>query len=99
MPQLLFGIVGAAIILTLAALLIGLAFQTRDPANRAVIAVSLAWVACSIVAASVIAIRGGPIRLETGAWFFPGAIMAFYFLEHRYRKGRRSHEPSERESR
>jgi hypothetical protein len=90
----LYALFGGVIAVTLVGLLVGRALRSQDPVNRALWAAAAAWAICSVAAGFAIA-GGGPFRLDAGLYLFPGAIMAFYFLEARYRKAQSGGAPAE----
>lgn len=85
MAALLGMIVGGFFITTLLGLLVGLAFKSQEPDQRALRAAILGWLGTSVTAGFGMA-DGGPFRFDAGFYYLPGAIAAFFYLQWHYRK-------------
>jgi Ca2+/Na+ antiporter len=85
MAALLGMFVGGLLFTALLGLLVGLAFKSKKPTERALVATLLAWLTASVVAGFGMA-DGGPYRFDAGFYYLPGAIVAFFYLQWHYRK-------------
>jgi hypothetical protein len=77
MSFLLGSLVGGFLVTTLMGLLIGLAFKTKEPGERALVAAMTGFVICFVLAGVGMA-DGGSFRFDAGLYYVPGAIAAFF---------------------
>jgi Ca2+/Na+ antiporter len=85
MAYLLGALIGGFFITTLVGLLVGLAFKSKQPAERAIRASILGWIFCGILAGFGMA-DGGPFRFDAIIYYLPGSILAFFYLRSHYGK-------------
>jgi len=85
MAYLLGAFFGGLIITSLVGLLIGLAFKSKEPDERAIYAATFGWLTCSVLAGFGMA-DGGPFRFDASLYYLPGAIFAFFYLRRHYHK-------------
>lgn len=85
MAYLLGTLVGGFLLTTLIGLLVGLAFKSREPVDRAARAAFLGWIFCVVLAGFGMA-DGGSFRFDAIVYYTPGAILAFFYLRWHYQK-------------
>lgn len=77
--------VGGAVAVTLLGLLIGLAFKSKPPSERAMLAAFMGCLVAGLVAGFGMA-DGGSYRFDAIFLYIPGAIVAFFYLRWHYGK-------------
>lgn len=85
MAALLGMFVGSFIGTTLLGLLVGQAFKSKKPTERAAIAAVIGWLIASVVAGLGMA-NGGSYRFDASLYYMPGAVAAFLYLQWHYGK-------------
>lgn len=77
--------VGGVLAVTILGLLVGLAFKSKEPDERAMYTGG-AWVLAGVFAGFGMA-DGGPYRWDAILLYVPGLIVAYLYLRWYYRKG------------
>lgn len=77
--------VGGALAVILLGLLVGLAFKTKPPVERAMIASFAAFLIAGAIAGFGMA-NGGDYRFDAILNYIPGAIIGFFYLRWHYGK-------------
>lgn len=85
MAYLLGTFIGGFLLTTLFGLLIGLAFKSKEPAERAVPAAIGGWIACGVLVGFGMA-DGGSFRFDAALYYLSGAVAAFFYLRWHYGK-------------
>ena len=85
-------LIGGFLAVTVLGLLFGLAFKSKEPDPRALLAAFCAWAGASILAGFGMA-NGGPFRPDVSLIYLPGAVGAFFFLRWHYGKMWNADEP------
>jgi hypothetical protein len=80
---------GGAIVISLVGLLVGQAFRSKEPTDRAVYATSLSWAICTVLTGLLMA-KDGSFWLEAPLYWCPGAILALFYLGSHFRGIRRA---------
>jgi hypothetical protein len=84
MAKILYELIGGLFAVTVVGWLIGLALKSKDPTTGVVHSTALAWALCSLAAILFVYARTGQVRADLAMIFFPGAILAAFYLRSRY---------------